>query len=285
MKVLLSGSSGFVGSHFVDSSSCAIAPFSFRHDDLVAFDFKGVDAVVHLAALVHRMEGAPEEEYFRVNTEKTLDLARRAKAAGVGYFLFMSTVKVYGKECEKCYSESDPCHPVDAYGRSKLEAERGLLALEDEGFRVGIVRSPLVYGSGVRANMLQLMRLVVQMPLLPFGGIANRRSLISVENLVRCLEAMVQGRIGGVYNVADPRPLSTTALVTAIARHLGKRRFIFPCLPMAWLLRLLKPQLHRRLYGSLCVETERLHLMLPELGLQPTEEGIATMAAWYRDVA
>ena len=284
MKVLLTGSGGFVGSHFRSLASCESVPFSLRHDEMERLGFEGIDAVVHLAALVHQMHGAQESEYRRINTEMTLELARRAKEAGVRYFLFMSTVKVYGEEREACYEESEPCHPVDAYGESKLEAERGLLALADETFSVGIIRAPMVYGPGVGGNMSRLLWLVERFKVLPFGKINNRRSMIYVENLVRYMESMLVLRLKGIYNAADPEPLSTISLVEMIARDLGVTRHVIRCAPLKWGLKLWKPELYRRLFCSLCISTEKAEKSMPELVLISSEQGIEAMIAWYRHV-
>lgn len=127
-----------------------IRSFSFLKDDINNLDCSSVDIVFHLAALVHQMGGASAEEYERVNVSQTLELAKRAKKAGVKQFIFMSTVKVYGEETNTKYSE---CYPEDEYGKSKLKAELELLKLEDENFKISIIRTPIVYGFGVKANI------------------------------------------------------------------------------------------------------------------------------------
>ena len=283
-RILVTGSSGFVGTHFQELSKHMVVPFSWRHDDLAALDLSGVDAVVHLAALVHQMHGAPAEAYDRINIAMTRILAEKAKAAGVGYFLFVSTVKVYGEEAERCYGETTTCSPRDVYARSKYQAECALMAMEDARFKVGIVRPPLIYGEGVGANMLSLIKLIERMPLLPFGSITNRRSMIYVGNLCRVIEAMLDEEASGIYNVADAVPVSTSVLVGCIAEALGKRLYLFRPPLIESLLKSVKPELYRRLFQSLCIDTSKLYERFPSLELISTEEGMKKMVKWYKNV-
>ncbi|MFP4487435.1 MAG: NAD-dependent epimerase/dehydratase family protein, partial [Campylobacterales bacterium] len=195
--VLITGSSGFIGSYFTKkySSKYEMEFFSFRTDDFDALDCSDIDVVFHLSALVHQMSRASSDEYERVNVTQTLELARKVKESGVGQFVFMSTVKVYGEESESVYTEDSICRPEDEYGRSKLKAENELLKLEDDSFKVSIIRTPIVYGYGVKANIKSLVSLVDRVPLLPFGGIENRRSMVYVGNLCHLVDVVIeQGR-------------------------------------------------------------------------------------------
>lgn len=148
-------SNGFVGSYFIKKykEKYEIKSFSFLKDDINSLDCSDVDVVFHLSALVHQMGGASKEEYEKVNVTQTLELAKRAKESGVKHFVFMSTVKVYGEETNTKYTEKSVCNPEDEYGKSKLKAELELLKLEDESFKVSIIRTPIVYGHGVKANI------------------------------------------------------------------------------------------------------------------------------------
>lgn len=123
MKLLITGSSGFVGSYFINKykDKYAINTFSFLKDDLSTLDCGNIDVVFHLSALVHQMGGASTSEYERVNVTQTLELAKKAKKSGVKHFIFMSTVKVYGEEADNKYTENSVCHPEDEYGKSKLK--------------------------------------------------------------------------------------------------------------------------------------------------------------------
>ncbi|MCK5293626.1 MAG: NAD-dependent epimerase/dehydratase family protein, partial [Arcobacteraceae bacterium] len=174
MNILLTGSNGFVGSYFKDSyiDKYNINKFSFLNDNFEELNLSKINTIIHLSALVHQMGGASEEEYEKINVAQTLDLAKKAKESGVKHFVFMSTVKVYGEETDVAYTESSNCTPEDDYGKSKLKAEQELLGLSDEGlglsggFKVSIIRTPIIYGSGVKANIKNLINLVDKVPIL-----------------------------------------------------------------------------------------------------------------------
>ena len=138
MKLLITGSNGFIGKHFINKykDKYEIKTFSFLNDDINSIDCSGVDVIFHLSALVHQMGGASAEEYEKVNVTQTLELAKKAKESGVKYFVFMSTAKVYGEETSNKYSEKTICTPEDDYGKSKLKAEIELQKLQDENFKI-----------------------------------------------------------------------------------------------------------------------------------------------------
>jgi len=261
MKLLITGASGFVGRYFVENykDKYEIKAFSFRDDDIATLECGGLDVVLHLSALVHQMRGASAEEYERINVTQTLALAKKAKGIGVSHFVFMSTVKVYGEETDGVYTESSPCHPEDEYGKSKLKAENELLKLEDDNFRVSILRTPIVYGFGVKANIRSLVDLVKKVPILPFGGIENRRSMVYVGNLCYLVDAIIRlpvklGMKEGVFLACDDEPLSTTRLCKLMADELGKVMYLVKVPCFKTFLRLVKPSFYKRLYGSLEVD-------------------------------
>jgi nucleoside-diphosphate-sugar epimerase len=216
----------------------------------------GVDAVVHAAARVHVMRetsAEADEEYRRINTEGTLALARQAAASGVRRFVFVSTVKVNGERTQPGhpYTATDLPAPVDAYGRSKLDAERGLRTIEHEsGMAVTVVRPVLVYGPGVGANFRSLMRLVASGIPLPLGAVDNRRSLVAADNLanllVRC--AVSDAGAGATFFASDGEDLSTPELIRRIAAALGKRARLLPVPPS--LLRASARALRREAWAS-----------------------------------
>ncbi len=285
MKLLITGSSGFVGSYFINKykDKYAINTFSFLKDDFENLDCSDVDVVFHLSALVHQMGGATAEEYERVNVTQTLELAKKAKKSGAKYFVFMSTVKVYGEETNTKYTEESECHPEDEYGKSKLKAEQELLGLSDErlgdsdGFKVSIVRTPIVYGYGVKANIKSLVGLVKKVPLLPFGKIKNKRSMVYVGNLCYLVDVVIEQQKAGIFLASDDEPLSTTRLIELIAKNLDKKVYLIKIPFFESLLKTLKPSFHKRLYGSLEVDN---NITKEKLGLQnpySVEDGIEMM--------
>lgn len=278
-KLLLTGARGFIGSYFQKeyAHKYTIQTFSFLKDDIETLHVKDIEAVIHLSALVHQMGAASEEAYERVNVEQTVQLARKAKGSGAKQFIFMSTVKVYGEESDVAYTEASPCHPKDAYGRSKLKAEQELQALADEDFTVSIIRTPIVYGKGVKANMQNLMKLIDTMPLLPLGGIDNKRSFVYVGNVCALLDTLIDQCKGGIYLAGDDVPLSTTELIQALAKAQKKKLFLIKLPVLALFLKHIKPSFYQRLFESLTIDNSRTKEVLRFKNPYSTQEGIALM--------
>ena len=282
-KIVLTGANGFVGSYFKNkyAHKYSIETFSFLRDNFESLNLDGVDVVLHLSALVHQMSGADEEEYSRVNVEQTLNLAKKAKESGVGQFIFMSSVKVYGEESSEPYSEDTPCKPEDGYGKSKLKAEEELQKLESETFKVAIVRTPIVYGEGVKANIKNLVNLIRKVPILPFGSIENRRSMIYIGNLNFFIDRIIEKKESGVFLVSDERALSTSELIELISKALDKSVYLVKVPLFESLLRLAKPSFHKRLFESLEVSNKKTMSKLLENGEKSlpysVEDGIKFM--------
>jgi UDP-glucose 4-epimerase len=280
MRVLLTGANGFVGSYFLSkyARKYEIKRFSFFKEDIKALHVSDIDVVIHLSALVHQMGVMPSEaEYERVNVIQALDLAQRAKNAGVGQFIFMSTVKVYGEETEEIYTETFTCKPQDEYGKSKLKAENELKKLEDENFCVTIIRTPIVYGFGVRANIKNLVTLVQKVPLLPFGNIKNKRSMVYVGNLCHLIDELIKQKQSGIFLASDDKPLSTSQLIELIAKNLNKKIFLVTIPLFKTFLKLLKPSFYKRLYGSLEVNNSETKQKLSLTNPYTVKEGIELM--------
>lgn len=284
MRLLLTGANGFIGSSFYLNyrGQFEIETFSFRND-LDTLTISTIDAVVHLAALVHQMNGAPNEAYRKINVTKTVALAKKAKEAGVKQFIFMSSVKVYGEESDTAYDETTLCYPKDPYGESKLEAEKALLALANDTFKVSIIRTPVVYGEGVKANIFKLISLTDKYRYLPFGGIANRRSMVYVGNLTHLISEIITQEKAGIFLASDDQPVSTTQLIDSIANALNKSVTLFPCRLLKFLLKIFKPALYQRLYLDLFVDNTWTRSQLNLKNPYTTQAGIEKMALWYQN--
>lgn len=278
-KLLITGANGFVGSYFINqyTEMYNIKTFSFLKDHFETIDYNEMDAVIHLSALVHQMGGTNPSEYEKVNVSQTLQLAQKAKNAGISHFIFMSTVKVYGEESDTVYTETTPCHPKDDYGISKLRAEQALQALEDEHFKVSIIRTPIVYGAGVKANIKNLIKLIQKVPVLPFGNTKNQRSMVYVGNLCALLETILEKKTSGIFLACDDSSLSTTQFMREIAASLEKKCYLINIPLFESLLKDLKPTFHRRLYGNLIVDNTETKKRLGFNNPYSTEEGIKAM--------
>jgi len=250
----------------------------------------GVETVLHLAARVHMMNDTavgPLAEFRRVNALGTEHLANAAAAAGVKRLVFVSSIKVNGEETATPYTPCSPENPTDPYGASKWEAEKTLRRIEAEtGLEIVIIRPTLVYGPGVKANFLNMMKLVHRGIPLPLASITNKRSLIYVGNLVDALATCVAHPVapGKTYMVSDGEDVSTPELIRKAATALSVPTHLFP-VPVC-LMRLAgkltgKSAAVSRLTGSLTVDCSKIR---QELGWTPPfsmEEGLRNTAEWY----
>lgn len=301
-SVLVTGANGFVGralSDRLESMGCQVTrvvrrgclPNEIQVGDIgpmtdwrAALD--GCDSIVHLAARVHVMHDTatnPMAEFRRVNVEGTLHLARQAATKGVRRFVFLSSIKVNGESSlpDHPFTAEDLPAPQDCYAISKREAEDGLRALAaDTGMEVVIVRPPLVYGPGVKANFAALMCWVARGLPLPLGAATcNRRSLLALDNLVDLLITCINHPTAAnqTFLVSDGEDLSTTDLLRRMGRAMGKPARLLP-VPLA-LLRLgatlvRKPDIYQRLCGSLQIDITKTCQLLdwrPPVGV---DEGL-----------
>lgn len=255
---------------------------------------QGADVVIHLAAHVHQTEAPATSSsiFHEVNSEGTANLARQAASAKVKRFVFVSSIKVNGERTEEGhpFKETDLPRPEDAYGISKLEAELALSQIAEEtGMDIVVVRPPLVYGPGVKANFLNLLKLITRDIPLPLGAIKNGRSLIYVENLVDALvlSATHPNAVGEIYLVSDGPAISTPALIKGLARALGKkgRIFFLPLTPLRLLSRLLhKSSQFDKLVQSLEVDSSKIRRQLEWIPPYTTQQGLFETAKWFKDI-
>lgn len=279
MNILLTGSNGFIGSYFQKKYLCIhqIKTFSFLKDSFEDLCLNDNDVVVHLSALVHQMGGISEQAYEDINVTQTLALAMKAKVSGVSQFIFMSTIKVYGEESNEVYTESSVCNPQDAYGKSKLKAEKELQKLEDGNFKISIVRTPIVYGYGVKANIRNLMLLIDKISYLPFGSIENKRSLTYVGNLCALIDCIIKTQQRGVFLASDDKAVSTTQMIEYIAKAKHKSYYLFKFPFFTLFLKWLKPSFYKRLYESLEVDNRESQRILNFKNPYTLEDGINFM--------
>ncbi|WP_224981793.1 UDP-glucose 4-epimerase family protein [Geomonas agri] len=252
---------------------------------------KDIDTIVHLAARVHIMNDPllePLAEFRNVNTVGTMRLATEAVKAGVKRFVFVSSIKVNGEESIEPYTEDSTPQPSDPYGVSKYEAEQQLRQLEARtDLDVVVVRPTLVYGPGVRANFLSIMKAVSKQLPLPLASIQNKRSFIYVENLVDSLVSCINHptAAGRTYLVSDGEDVSTPELIRRIAAALGVNSHLVPfplsCLHLLGRMTGQNAQV-ARLTGSLTVDCLKIR---EDLGWDPPytmDQGLGETATWFK---
>lgn len=309
MKVLITGASGFVGQAVskalsLNGHEIVRAVSKEQTDALVVGDIgpetnwkealKKCGVVIHLAARVHVMNersSNPMTEFRRVNVEGTAALARQAAAAGVKRFIFLSSIKVNGEYSEsgKPFTASDAPRPEDPYGISKYEAEKLLEAIASEtGMEVVIIRPPLVYGPGVKANFESMMRWLSKGLPLPLAAITgNRRSFVAIDNLVdlvmTCLNS--PNAANQTFLVSDGEDLSTAQLLERMGAAMGKPARLF-YLPSALLklgtILLNRPSTYQRLCGTLQLDIAKARQLLGWAPPVSVQEGLRRAAEGYR---
>jgi nucleoside-diphosphate-sugar epimerase len=313
LQVLVTGATGLVGEAVVFrllldkrytpvaavrattrlSGLCRIVPFDLELPTGMP-ELRGIDVIVHCAARVHVMneKGADGLAAFRkINVEGTVRLARRAAECGVKRFIFISSIKVNGEGTprNKTFKATDLPAPVDAYGISKREAEDAIRQVcEETGMELVVIRPPLVYGPGVKANFLSMVRWLDRGIPLPLGAIDNSRSLVAIGNLTDLVLTCIDhpAAAGEIFLVSDGEDLSTTQLLRRTALALGKSARLVPVpagLLQAAASMVGKSGIAERLCGNLQVDIQRTCELL---GWRPpinTEKALRQTVEHYRD--
>lgn len=264
-NILITGANSYVG----DSVAAYLGrwPEKYRVETLdmrgeawKTVDFSPYDAILHVAGLVHnaktRDDPAELSRYEAVNTHLAVETAKKAKREGVGQFLFMSTAGVYGIDgkvgAPVIIDGNTPLNPGNNYGLSKLKAEQGLLPLGEEGFRMVILRPPMIYGRGCKGNYVTLTKLARKMPVFP--RVDNRRSMLYIENFAEFVRLMVENQEQGIFCPQNDEYTNTSRMVAEIARAHGKKLLLIP--GFTWALKLLGryTDLAEKAFGNWCYD-------------------------------
>jgi len=264
-KVLITGANSYIGTSV--EAHLNRQPERYRVDTLDMMDqgwqqkdFSEYDTVFHVAGIAHADTGKIAEErkalYYKVNTDLTVETAKKAKAEGVKQFIFMSSAIVYGESAPigktKMISKDTPVSPANCYGDSKVQAENGILPLSDDSFKVVVLRPPMIYGEGSKGNYPVLSKLAQKLPVFPL--VDNQRSMLYIGNLAEFVRLMIENEEQGIFWPQNSEYSNTSQLVRLIAQAHGKKLLLIPGL--GWALKLAShiTGLVNKAFGSLCYE-------------------------------
>ncbi len=262
-KILITGANSYIGTsfenyikeHYPDDyvvDTVDMIDGSWREKD-----FSEYDSIFHVAGIAHSDNGKISEEkaklYYAVNTDLTVETATKAKADGVKQFIFMSSAIVYGESApigkSKVITKDTPVNPANCYGDSKVQAERGIEPLNDDSFKVVILRPPMIYGKGSKGNYPLMAKLALKTPIFPY--VKNERSMLYVENLCEFVRLMVENEERGTFWPQNAEYSNTSELVKMIADAHGKKVVLVK--GFSWALKLLShvTGLVNKAFGSL----------------------------------
>lgn len=246
-KILITGANSYIGTSFEAylrqwPDQYAVTTVDMIDGSWRQTSFAGYDTVYHVAGIAHSDSGKITEEkkalYYKINTDLTVETAQKAKADGVKQFIFMSSAIVYGDSAPvgqpKMITKDTPVSPANCYGDSKVQAENGIRPLADDGFKVVILRPPMIYGKGSKGNFPLLVKLADNLPAFP--KVSNRRSMLYIGNLVEFVRLMIDHEEEGVFWPQNAEYSNTSDMVRQIAAANGRKLLLIPCL--TWLLKL-----------------------------------------------
>ncbi len=262
-KILITGANSYIGVSF-ENYIKANCPKQYAVDtvDMVngswrEKDFSAYDTVFHVAGIAHADVGKVSDEikakYYAVNTDLTVETAKKAKADGVKQFIFMSSAIVYGESAPigktKVITKDSKPVPANFYGDSKLQAENGILPLQDENFNVVVLRPPMIYGKGSKGNYPVLSKFAKKLPIFPY--VKNERSMLYVENLCEFVRLMVENEEHGIFHPQNSEYSNTSELVKIIAGVYGKKIVIVKGFTWALKIMSLLTGLVNKAFGSM----------------------------------
>lgn len=230
-KILITGRNSYVGNQLTDylnkePEKYTVVKKSVRDGKWKELDFSNYDVVIHVAGIAHQDTKKDQEDlYYKVNTNLTIDIASRAKEAGVKQFIFMSSIIVYGESgrigVPKVITKETIPEPSNFYGNSKLLAEKGIKPLQSSDFNVVIIRPPMIYGKGSRGNYPILAKFAKILPVFP--DIENQRSMIYIENLSELIRIIINNKENGLFFPQNKEYVKTSNMVKTISEVAQKK--------------------------------------------------------------
>lgn len=262
-KILIAGANSYIGMSFEKyiketySTDYAVDTVDMIDGSWRNKSFSGYDAVFHVAGIAHsdngKISAEKEKLYYSVNTDLTVETAKKAKADGAKQFIFMSSAIVYGDSAAigktKLITEDTPVSPANCYGDSKVQAENGIRPLNDDNFKVVILRPPMIYGKGSKGNYPLLAKIAMKTPVFPY--VKNERSMLYIENLCEFVRLMVENCESGTFFPQNREYSNTGELVRMIAKAHGKKVWLIKGL--GWVLKIMShlTGLVNKAFGSL----------------------------------
>ena len=264
-KILITGANSYIGTSFESYIKQFADEYTVDTVDMIdgtwrEKSFAEYDTVFHVAGIAHSDNGKISEEkeklYYAVNTDLTEETAQKAKADGVNQFIFMSSAIVYGESApigkDKLITKDTPVSPANCYGDSKVQAENGILPLNDESFKVVVLRPPMIYGKGSKGNYPTLAKMALKMPIFPY--VKNQRSMLYIGNLCEFIRLMIVNEEQGIFWPQNAEYSNTSELVKIIAAAHGKKRPLIK--GFGWSLKLMSHAtgLINKAFGNLCYD-------------------------------
>lgn len=248
-KILITGANSYIGTSFEKyitenyNGEYIIDTLDMKNEDWRKKSFSCYDSIFHVAGIAHSDSGKISKEkeklYYSVNTDLAIETAKKAKKDGAKQFIYMSSAIVYGASApigeRKIITKDTPVSPENCYGDSKVQAEKGIMPLNDEKFNVVILRPPMIYGKGCKGNYPLLAKLALKVPVFPY--IRNERSMLYIENLCEFVRLMVENEEKGIFWPQNKEYSNTSELVQMIAEAHEKKIYLVK--GFEWVLRIL----------------------------------------------
>src|SRR5690554_4927218 len=225
-KVLITGANSYIGTNveqwlLKEPDKYHVETLDMKDPNWINFDFSKFDVVFHVAGIAHSTPKKSEKDlYYKVNTELTIETAKKSKKSGVKQFIFMSSMIVYNKKEKRITKDTLP-KPDNFYGNSKLQAENGIKPLEDKNFTVTILRPPMIYGPNSRGNFPRLMSFAKKSFIFP--NFKNKRSMLFIDNLSNSIKYLIDRQCRGTYYPQNSNYMCTTDIVREAAKLTGKK--------------------------------------------------------------
>ena len=263
-KILITGANSYIGTSFETychenyNGEYAIDTVDMVDGSWRKKDFSKYDTVFHVAGIAHSDTKKVSDErkafYYKINADLTKETAKKAKAEGVSQFVFMSSIVVYGDSApigkSKVITKDTPVAPANFYGDSKVQAENGIKGLESDGFKVVILRPPMIYGKDSKGNYPTLTKLACKLPIFPY--VKNERSMLYIENLCEFIKLMIENAENGTFYPQNAEYSNTSELVKMIGKRHGKNVKLVK--GFAWLLKMMGKltDVVTKAFGNLC---------------------------------